>query len=166
MSQIFWVFYYAELVLTCLNYKYRSERCLLCSFTWKSLLSLLQIHLNIIGIFKSTLLFFFGNMSLQGFIYLIKNRKIAILWNLINKKKICFFIVVILMLYNVICFYDSKAGFSASLLQSSVSHVPSEIIIICWFTAEEKIFIIISVKTRCSLVFLWNHCFFPVFLIN
>ncbi len=29
-----------------------------------------------------------------------------------------------------------KAEFSASLLQSSVSHDPSEIILICWFTAQ------------------------------
>ncbi len=31
-----------------------------------------------------------------------------------------------------------KTEFSASLLQSSVSHDPSEIILICWFGAEER----------------------------
>jgi len=30
-----------------------------------------------------------------------------------------------------------KLNFSASLLQSSVSHDPSEIILICWFGAQE-----------------------------
>ncbi len=42
-----------------------------------------------------------------------------------------------------------KAEFYASLLQSSVSHDPSEIILICWFTAQETflIIVIISVKT-------------------
>ncbi len=33
-----------------------------------------------------------------------------------------------------------KAEFSASLLQSSVSHDPSEIILICWFAAQEKMY--------------------------
>ncbi len=40
-----------------------------------------------------------------------------------------------------------KAEFSASLLQSSVSHDPSEIILICWFAAQETFLIIIDVKT-------------------
>ncbi len=31
-----------------------------------------------------------------------------------------------------------KAEFSASLLQSSVSHDSPEIILICWFAAQEK----------------------------
>jgi len=39
-----------------------------------------------------------------------------------------------------------KAEFSASLLQSSVSHDPSEIILICWFAAQETFLIIISVE--------------------
>jgi len=41
------------------------------------------------------------------------------------------------------------AEFLASLLQSSMSHAPSEIILIWWFAAKEsffKIIIIISVK--------------------
>ncbi len=36
-----------------------------------------------------------------------------------------------------------KAEFSASLLQSSVSHDPSEITLICWFDAQETFMIII-----------------------
>ncbi len=38
-------------------------------------------------------------------------------------------------------------NFQQSLLQSSVSHDPSEIILICWFDAQETIIIIINVKT-------------------
>ncbi len=35
-----------------------------------------------------------------------------------------------------------KAEFSASVLQSSVSHDPSEIILICWFDAQLLWFIL------------------------
>ncbi len=42
-------------------------------------------------------------------------------------------------MYNVIYFCE----FSASLLQSSVSRDPSEIITICWFAAQETSIIII-----------------------
>ncbi len=46
--------------------------------------------------------------------------------------------------YNKILFISViKAEFSASLLQSSVSHDPSEIILICWFDAQETFIIII-----------------------
>jgi len=34
---------------------------------------------------------------------------------------------------------DDKAEISASLLQSSVPHDPSEIILICWFGDQENI---------------------------
>jgi len=37
--------------------------------------------------------------------------------------------------------------FSVSLLQASVSHDPSEIMIICWFDAQETFIIIINVET-------------------
>ncbi len=43
-----------------------------------------------------------------------------------------------------------KAEYSASLLQSSVSHDPSEIIIICWFAAQETFLIIINVENSCA----------------
>ena len=46
-----------------------------------------------------------------------------------------------------------KAEFSASLLQSSVSHDPSEIILICWFAAQETFMIIINVENSCVLFF-------------
>ncbi len=46
-----------------------------------------------------------------------------------------------------------KAEFSASLLQYSVSHDPSEIILICWFAAQETFPIIINVeKQLCCLI--------------
>jgi len=38
---------------------------------------------------------------------------------------------------NVIYSCDGKAEFSASLLQYSVSHDPSEIILLCWFGAQK-----------------------------
>jgi len=41
-----------------------------------------------------------------------------------------------------------KAEFSASLLQSSVSHDPSEITLIWWFDAQET-FLIINVENSC-----------------
>ncbi len=45
----------------------------------------------------------------------------------------------------------AKQIFSASLLQSSVSHVPSEIILICWFDPEETFyFIIVNVENSRS----------------
>jgi len=37
---------------------------------------------------------------------------------------------------------DGKAEFSASLLQSSIWHDPSEIILVCWFGAQETFIII------------------------
>ncbi len=39
-----------------------------------------------------------------------------------------------------------EAEFSASLLQSSVSHDPSEIILICWFAAQYTFLVIIDVE--------------------
>jgi len=41
-----------------------------------------------------------------------------------------------------------KAEFLTPLLRSSVSHDPSEIILICWFAAQET-FIIINVESSC-----------------
>ncbi len=54
-----------------------------------------------------------------------------------------------------------KAEFSASLLQSSVSHDPSEIILICWFSDCYHSNMLISYyyqcwKQFCCLTFLWK----------
>jgi len=43
-----------------------------------------------------------------------------------------------------------KTEFSASLLQSSVSHDPSEIILICWFGGQETFLVIINVENSCT----------------
>ncbi len=62
-----------------------------------------------------------------------------------------------------------RAVFSASLLQSSVSHDPSEIILICWCAAQLwsiiigsqlliVVLIIISVNREWT-AFIWNACF-------
>ncbi len=56
--------------------------------------------------------------------------------------------------------YVIKAKFSASLLQSLVSHDPSEIILICWFAAQETfLIIIINVENSCAAqCFCRNWC--------
>ncbi len=56
-----------------------------------------------------------------------KYSKNLILWDIIPIQNNSF-----LFQYNL---FWCKAKFSASLLQSSVSHDPSEIIAICWFAA-------------------------------
>ncbi len=59
-----------------------------------------------------------------------------------------------------------NAVFSALLLQSSVSHDPSEIIIICWFAAQETFLIIIFFENSCSATYflwkLWHILFFRI----
>ncbi len=53
-----------------------------------------------------------------------------------------------------------KAGFPASLLQSSVSHDPSKIILIYWFAAQETflliIIIIINFVISCDALCFWE----------
>ncbi len=56
-----------------------------------------------------------------------------------------------------------KAEFFAYLHQSSVSHDPSEIILICWFAAKETFLIIFSVKSFADSYFLGNWEFFHLF---
>ncbi len=50
-----------------------------------------------------------------------------------------------------------KAVFPASLLQSSVSYDPSEIILRCWFAAQETLLIITNVKKRFVANILWKE---------
>ncbi len=54
-----------------------------------------------------------------------------------------------------------KTEFSASLLQSSVSHDPSEIILICWFDEQETF--IINVENSCAAPYVCrkSDSFFP-----
>ncbi len=54
------------------------------------------------------------------------------------------------MFQSAIYSWDDKADISASLLQSSVSRDPSEIILIWWFAAQESCLIIISVENSCA----------------
>ncbi len=60
--------------------------------------------------------------------------------------------------YYAIYSRDGKAEFSASLLQSSVSHDPSEIILIYWCIAQVIFLIIINAEDNVVLlhIFLWN----------
>jgi len=56
-------------------------------------------------------------------------------------------------------FYFNKVSFipviKASLLQSSVSHDPSEIIKIWWFAAQETFLININVENNCDASYFW-----------
>ncbi len=77
---------------------------------------------------------FFERSAHQSCIYLIKKySKTVIMWNNITIQNKCS-----LFQYILKCnlFIWCKAEFSASLLQSSVSHDPSAIILICWFAAQ------------------------------
>jgi len=51
----------------------------------------------------------------------------------------------------------NKAEFSASLLQSLVSHDPSEIIVICWFAAQDTFMIIFIVENRYPASYFMFH---------
>ncbi len=91
-------------------------------------------------------------LSYQGCIYLIKNT--VKLWNISTISNNCF-----LCEHMLKCnlFLWCKAEFSASLLQFSVSHDPSEIILICWFAAQETFLIIINFENSCAATyFLWK----------
>ncbi len=50
-----------------------------------------------------------------------------------------------------------KSEFSASLLQSSVSHDPSEIILICWLAVQETFIIIIIIIINISRTLWWTE---------
>ncbi len=65
-----------------------------------------------------------------------------------------------LILYILKCylFLWCKAVFLASFLPFSVSHDPSEIILICWFNVKVTFIIIINVENSCpAYYFLWKH---------
>ncbi len=53
-----------------------------------------------------------------------------------------------------------NAEFSASFLQSSVSHDPSEIILIYWLNAQETYIIIINVENSCAASYFVDFFFF------
>ncbi len=57
--------------------------------------------------------------------------------------------------WNVIYSCDGKSDFLALLLQSSVSHDPSEIILICWFATQKTFLNIINIEKQlyCCKVF-------------
>ncbi len=50
-------------------------------------------------------------------------------------------------------FVIAKLNFQQLLLQSSWSHDPSEIIVICWFGAQETFVIIMNVEKQLLLIF-------------
>ncbi len=86
-------------------------------------------------------------------LHLIKNTLKTVSW-----KWLPFKITHPLLYYNsnVIYSFDGKAELS-SLLQSSVSHDPSEIILTCWVGAQETLLININVKTDGMInIFVWK----------
>jgi len=40
-----------------------------------------------------------------------------------------------------------------------VSHDPSEIILICWFGAQETVLFIINVENSCAAEYFCGHCY-------
>jgi len=59
-----------------------------------------------------------------------------------------------------------KTEFSASLLQSSVAHDPSEITLIWWFAAQETFLIIINVENSCAASFFCVFFHYSLFNIK
>ncbi len=121
------------------------------NLSWSTKIKLLKFKLYTL-LFKSLasvrFFMFFKEVSYahQGCIYLMKNKNGEMLLKFKNTLKCNLFLW-------------RKAEFSASLLQSSVSHDTSEIILICWF--------IISVETVVLLHIFWDlWYFFQDFLIN
>ncbi len=81
-------------------------------------------------------------------LYLKKKKKQSSCEILLHFKVTVFYVNI----FNILIYScDGKAEFLALLLQSSVSHDPSEIILICWFGAQETIIVIISnVENSCA----------------
>ncbi len=80
---------------------------------------------------------FLHNLSkVWGWSFFFKNSYVhaAFIWSKYSKI-ITIVILFLSILSNVIYSCDGEAELSASLLQS-VSHDPSEIILICWFNAQ------------------------------
>ncbi len=74
-------------------------------------------------------------MLIKAAFMLLKKTKSYIEKYYSNLKVTVFFFNKLL---NVINSCDGNAEFSASLLQSSVSNYPSEIILMCWFGTQER----------------------------
>ncbi len=73
------------------------------------------------------------------------------LFDLFRTKKVNIITIIVFYLntFTVQVIFWCNAEFTASFLQSSVSNDPSEIIIICWFAAQETLIIIINVENSC-----------------
>ncbi len=68
---------------------------------------------------------------------------------------------LLLQIYQYIFLYIYRVCVCVYILQSLVSRDPSEIILICWFGAQETCCIFISVKNSWSIQLSnWNHIFF------
>ncbi len=103
-------------------------------------------YLNEIIIFVWAQICYLDCCSRSAWLYLFDKKKKyrkkpAIFWNIIVISNIGFLIE-----------YTLKYNLSASWLQSSVSHDPSEIILICWFAAQE-IFVLLNIFGTCDTFF-------------
>ncbi len=76
------------------------------------------------------------------------SKKTAILWNINCNINNCFYVNIF---WKIINSCDAKLNFHQPLLQSSVLHDPSEIILICWY--------IINVVNSC-IAYIWNLWYF------
>ncbi len=57
----------------------------------------------------------------------------------------------------------TKLNFHQLLLQASISHDPSEIILMCWFGAQETYLLLSMLKTVLLFNFLWKLIIFVLF---
>ncbi len=73
---------------------------------------------------------------MTGFNTQLSAECISLLWNSYFEISVLYFNILLIVIYS--CY---KAEFSALLLQFLVSRDHSEIILICWFAAEETFFI-------------------------
>ncbi len=85
----------------------------------------------------------------QSCIYLIKN---SCMLKYYYKSKYIFSIWIYFEKCHLFLWRKASLGFSASLFQSSVSHDSSEIILICWFAAQETFMIIINIEKKIVVV--------------
>ncbi len=104
--------------------------------------------------------------------------KAGLIWYSTNNNVVKYYYNLIELFYFFEYIKNVKAEFSASLLQSSVSHDPSEIILICWFVAQ-LLSIIIDAKLLinnvscyywcwkhfCGLIVLWKPQYIYIFLL-
>ncbi len=102
------------------------------------------------------------SLAHQGCIYLQNTEKKLCCEILLQFQILFSYFNTYTLKYNL--FLWRKAEFSASLLQSSVSHDPLESILICWFiiSVADLICWFTTVKLLCCLIYFWNVLLFSL----